>query len=402
MAARLGEQLFQRSRGLGAAAHDVLANLPGPFVWMHSDEAREAQLLVNLSAALLQRDPDIAVLLTLPESIAATVSDLPRRVILSCDGDAAALAQGFIVRNRLPAALLIAVEQLPTAMITALGRKKVPVIAIDTDAPTFASGWRYLPGFKRGVLSNLSHVFLQTPAARDAWLAHGLAEAALTLCGRLAATPTALGCNEAERDALAEAFRLRPIWLAVGVPEREEPMILAAHREALRESHRLALILHPSDRQRGPHLKALFEGQFQTALRSQDDLVSSETQVYIVDTDDERGLWYRLAVACYLGGSLTADGATITPLEPAGLGCAIVHGRFYGRHADAFDLLREARATRMIQSADALGAAICTAMRPEQAADQAHRGWQVISVGFEATEAVLATLLQAVQAQRSG
>ncbi|WP_071798519.1 3-deoxy-D-manno-octulosonic acid transferase [Natronohydrobacter thiooxidans] len=396
----LAGQLYLLSRNRSTSVPAALAQLPQPCLWMHSDDPREAQILVTLSEAVLQKEEGLGVLLTLPRSAAAGLPDLPGRVILPLEGDTPALVQELAAHGYLPAGFLVAATVLPAGMITALSRRNVPVFAIDTDAPGFASGWRHLPGFARAVLACLDHVFLQSPAARGAWLDQGLPADALSLCGRLSATPAALGCNEAERDALAEAFRHRPIWLAVGVPEREEAVILAAHREALRENHRLALILHPADPQRGPELKEIFAAQFITALRSLDDLVTPETQVYIADTEGERGLWYRLATACYLGGSLTGEGALVSPLEPAGLGCAIVHGRVYGRHAEAFDLLREARATRMIQSADALGSAICTALRPERAADQAHRGWQVISSGYEATETVIEALLSAAHTQK--
>ncbi len=401
MARSLAGPLYRVSRSRRGTLPPALARLPRPYLWMHSDDTRQAQSLGALSEAALQRETGLCVLLTLPEAALPELPDLPGRVILPVARDAAALVHAMEASGHLPAAVLLAARRLPAGMITALGRRQVPVLAIEADAPGFDSAWRHLPGFSRHVLAQLDHVFLQSAEARAAWLDRGLAPEALSICGKVSAMPAALGCNEAERDALAEAFRLRPVWLAVSLPEREETMVMAAHREALRESHRLALILHPSDPHRGEALKASFGAQFNTALRSVDDLVTPETQVYIADTEGERGLWYRLAVSCYLGGSLTGDGAMTTPLEPAALGCAIVHGRFFGRHPDAFDLLRAARATRMIQSAEALGSAICTAIRPEQASDQAHRGWQVISNGHEATEAVLSALERAALRDRA-
>ena len=378
-----------------------MERLPRPYVWLHSDSAREVPLLAALSDAIVMRNSGVGVLLSLPSESVTTLPEMPGRVILPLDGDASALVQALLARDYVPAAMLLAAQTLPAGMIATLARRNIPIYAIDSDAPGLAAGWRHVPGFSRSVLSKLDKVFLQSSAARGVWLESGLPDCALTLCGRLSANPPALSCNEAEREALADAFRHRTLWLAAGLPEREEDAIIAAHREALRESHRLALILHPADPMRGPELKARLDAQFSTALRSVDDLVTPETQVYIVDTDGERGLWYRLAVACYLGGSLSSDGAAFSPLEPAGLGCAIVHGRMFGRHSAAFDSLREARATRMVQSAEALGAAICTALRPEQAADQAHRGWQVISNGYEATEMVLDTLLKAATRGRA-
>ena len=44
--------------------------------------------------------------------------------------------------------------------------------------------------------------------------------------------------TEAERVSLAEVMATRPVWLVAGLAEAEEDAIIAAHRAALRLSHR--------------------------------------------------------------------------------------------------------------------------------------------------------------------
>jgi 3-deoxy-D-manno-octulosonic-acid transferase len=398
MSPPLIEQIFQLSRGRQLVAPAVLGRLTAPFIWMHSDSLRGAQLLSALSETLLQRAAGFNVLLGHPDG-AEVPCDLPGRVCLPFGVDDPAILN-WVLAHHPPAVVLIAGQVIPASSVTALGRSAVPVIIVEADAPRLASAWGRVPGFSRAVMSHITSVCLPSDAARSAWRDAGVPNKALIPCGRLSTTPVALGCNDSEREELSESFRHRTVWLAAGIPEREEGAVLAAHQEALRESHRLALILHPADPMRGPALREMFSTQFITALRSEDDQITPETQVYITDTEGERGLWYRLAVACFLGGSLGGEGASYSPMEAAGLGCAIVHGRMFGRFSEPFDLLREARATRMIQSADALGSAICTALRPEQAADQAHRAWKVISSGSEATETVISAVLAA--AARTG
>lgn len=391
MARALMDQIFVRSRRHGFDMPPALHDVSAPLIWLHADHARTAQILTSFSQTLLQRAPHVTVLLTAPEF----PEDLPKvagRVELALPADSVELARTISERIT-PSAALVAAQVLPCGVIRVLGDKGVPVFIAETPVPRFASRWQQMPGVARRFLAHVETVFVPSESSARAWGAVGLAESAILRSGRLSGIPVALGCNETEREELAENFRHRTLWLATALPEREEAAVLAAHHEALRESHRLALILQPADPARGAELRKRCATHFVTALRSEDDPVSPETQVYIADTEGERGLWYRLAVTCYLGGTLGGDGATLNPLEAAALGCALVHGRMYGRYSEAFDMLREARATRMIQSAEALGAAICTALRPEQAADQAHRAWQVISSGAEATDTVIAALL---------
>lgn len=396
----LTKRLQMLAKGGRAALPPACAALRSPLIWLHCDNARGTQRLAALSEILLQEGEGLSVLVSHPAGM-EPLPELPGRIELALEPDDAGFAHALAAQLP-PAAFLSTARRIPGGMISALSSCGTVICLADMAVPRLASGWGRLPGHRRSVLRRVDHVFLPHDAILSDWSGYGMREEVLMRAGRLSVTPAALGCNEAEREALAEAFRHRTMWFATHVPEREEEMVIAAHGEALRDSHRLVLLLHPADLQRGAALKAALRSRFSTALRSEDDLVTPETQVYIVDTESERGLWYRLAVACYIGGSLGGDGALVSPMEAAGLGCAIVHGRMFGRHAEAFDLLRQARATRMVQGPEALGPAIGGALRPEQAADMANRGWQVIAEGAEATEAVLSTLVTACKPQAEG
>ena len=367
-----------------------LAALWPPLVWLHSDDRRRVRRLEALSELVLREGVARSVLLTHPDGT-GPVTDWPGRVALPLGPDDAGFAKALMARCA-PAVFLSTARQIPTGIIAALRGGGTRICLAENAVPRFVTGWRGLPGLSRQTLGHVDRVFVPRDEDRAGWWGVGLDKEALVTSGRLSAIPVAPSCNEGERDLLADAFRNRTLWCAMHLPRREEEAVLAAHREALRDSHRLALVLHPADPQRGAALKDALGPRFNTALRSADDPVTPETQVYIADTEGERGLWYRLASACYIGGSLSGEGAQLNPMEAAALGCAVVHGRMFGQFAETFDLLRLARATRMVQGGEALGPAIGNALRPEQAADMAHRGWQVIAEAAEATEIVLAEL----------
>ncbi|MBN2759687.1 MAG: hypothetical protein JXQ79_04240 [Rhodobacteraceae bacterium] len=379
------------------AALPLLRGLGSPLVWLHCDSRTRLNKLAALSDAILQADEGAAVLLSYPPECQAPV-EMPRRLCVPCTGDASVFARKVTATVRV-AAVLVASRTLPGDMIAHWAKTGTKVVVADVAVPRVAGRWSLAPGHARRVLSKLSHVFVASDRMRGPWCAAGLPEARCTTIGTLSQAPLALRCNETERDALSDALRQRTIWLAAGVPEAEEDLIIAVQQEALRDTHRLVLILHPADPMRGPALHARVSAQFNAALRSRDDPITPETQVYIADTEGERGLWYRLAVACYLGGSFT-DGSSFSPMEAAALGCAMVHGPEGGRFGDAFDLMTERRATRRLTRPDALGRMLRAVLRPEQAADMAHRGWQIVSEGAEAAEILVAALLAPHQEAR--
>ncbi|MGP9788571.1 3-deoxy-D-manno-octulosonic acid transferase [Roseinatronobacter sp. NSM] len=371
-------------------------HLDGPVIWLHADTQNAIAQLDALSGALMlqqaQRGHPVSVLLTHAAGLHPP-TEIPGRATMPIAADSAEIMTAIMARLA-PVAVLVATRRLPVALISSAATGGAKVMIADMDSPRFAGFWGSVPGLARALLGRVHRVFLSKAAHRAGWAKAGVSTEQMLLSGPLNDAPLALGCNENERDLLAQSFRQRTVWLAIGVPEVEEAMIVAAHRAALRDSHRVALILHPADPMRGPALKAELAPKFNTALRSDDDLITPETQVYIVDTEGERGLWYRLAVACYIGGTLDKGGATVTPMEAAGLGCAVVHGRETGQFGAAFHRLATAKATSRIQRPEALGQAICAALRPDQAAQMAHQGWQVVSEGAETADMIIGALLE--------
>ena len=66
-----------------------------------------------------------------------------------------------------------------------------------------------------------------------------------------------------------------------------------------------------------------------------------DTGIYLCDTLGELGLLYRLSRIAFLGGSLVPHGGQ-NPIEPARLGCAILHGPNTQNFADIYKALDEA------------------------------------------------------------
>lgn len=370
---------------------------PSAVIWLHADSVVGLGKLQAFWGGLTtQRDKPQAVL-TYPAALGAPVSipGCAMHALPSGRGQGAALGRIFAART--PVATLWHVRTISPALVRLATEMGCPILLADADYPRVSGLWTRFPGLGARVLRKLSDVFVPSEDHARLWLQAGALAEQIRISGSLNDAPNAVPCNEAERDQLADALRQRSVWAAVTVPEAEETYVIAALRETLRESHRAVLILNPADPRRGPALKAELADRFQTALRSADDLITAETQVYIADTEEERGLWYRLAVACFIGGTLSRGGAGCSPFEAAGLGCAMVHGRETGRYGADFARLADVQATRRILRADALGRALCAVLRPDAAALLATRAWEVVSDGATASEAIGETLLRHVQ-----
>jgi len=197
---------------------------------------------------------------------------------------------------------------------------------------------------------------------------------------------------EATKDVLTP----KPIWFAVDSDLDEADMLATAHQQASRRSHRLLLIVSLRDAEKGDEMAQRLRSRgFLVALRSADEEPDDATQVYVVDTEGELGLWYRLAPITYLGGTLSG-GPCRNPYEAATLGSALLHGPDITPYQGQARRLGEANACVALNAPADLGNAVERLLAPDKTALIVHGAWEVTSRGAEVTtrvaEAILAQL----------
>ena len=389
MALKIGLTLY----GLGhrsEAGKDIPrpARPAGQLVWLHAPEATAARGLREL-ARRLWLDDGTPCLITCPQLL----PDQPGTLVQPPPPDTPAEARAFLDHWR-PDLGLFTEGELRPALLGEAAKRQLPLLMADARAPRLPKdrdGW--FPGVIRGALLCFRWIGALDEASARSFRRAGAAPAAVAVTGRLEEPSAALGCIEAERAALAATFATRPVWFAAALPEAEEEAVIAAHRAALRQSHRLLLILLPERPDRAEAISARAEAEdWAIAHRAREEEPEAQTELFLVDNPAEIGLWYRLAPITFLGGSLSGTGALRDPMEAAALGSAILHGPRAGLHGAAFGRLGAARAARAVASAQDLAEALGDLLAPDRAARLAQAAWTVASDGAEATEALLARI----------
>lgn len=384
----LGRTLYNLAAGRAPVVDVQRSARPsGDLVWLHAPSGDALSGLSRL-ARRIESEMQAKVLLTCPEGIA-----LPARQLR----DAAPFDRPAEVRSFLqhwqPRLVIFAEGELRPALIAEAKARGIPMWMVNARDPVLLrerDGW--YPGLVRSCLAAQQRVFAIDAAGARAFRRAGAAE--VVALGRLEEPSAALPHHEPERAALAALLATRPIWLAVGLPEAEEAAVIAAHRAALRLSHRLLLILVPQDFARAELLVAQMESTegWSVAQRRLEQEPDSEVTVYIPDSDNEYGLWYRLAPVCYLGGSLSGQGCARNPMEAAAMGSAIIYGPKPGLYGGIFGRLGAAQAGRAIGDAADLGEALSDLLAPDRAARLAQAAWALSSDGSEASERVFQDL----------
>ena len=358
-AARLGER-----RGIAGAPRP-----DGPLVWLHGASIGETASVLPLIDRLASVRPDAAVLVTSVTRTAAAVlaRRLPQGAIHQYFPlDRTAWVRRFLNHWRPDLALWIESELWPN-MLRELRAQSVPAALLNARmSPASFDRWRRFPRFARQLLGSFEIAFAQDAEHADRF--RRLGAEPVRNPGNLKYAAQPLGADETALEAVLDAVADRPVWLAASTHPGEEAAVAYAH-EALRHSHAGVLtLLAPRHPERGDEIEALLSARngLAVARRSRGELPGAATEVYLVDTLDELGLFYRVAEAAFVGGSLVPHGGQ-NPLEPARLGTALVHGPAMFNFTEIAAELAAAGGARRVADRDELVAAIGLLLSDDEA-----------------------------------
>ncbi len=376
----------EKNRALEKAGEGTEPRPQGPLIWFHTGADAPAASPTELARRMLSERGDLNFLLTTTADARRPVE--PHLHAQFCPDDTVPAVRKFLDHWR-PEVAIWTEPDLRPALITEVNQRSIPLFLIDTrTARPDTSAWRWWRGMSGALLSKFERILTGDQATASTLRKMGAQAEIIEVTGYLEEGTPALPCNEAERDLLAQDLSARPVWLAAHVKDAECAAVIEAHQQAQRRAHRLLLILVPDRISNGPAwAKTMRQAGLTTAVRSEGEEPGPETQVYVADTEEEMGLWYRLAPISFLGRSLSPDGG-INPFEAAALGSAIIHGTNVRNHRPAFDRLAAAGATRAVRNAKELGDMVERLLSPDMAASMAHAAWQVCSSGAEVTDRV--------------
>ncbi len=390
--------LFRKRRKTPALPAPDLAHTP--VIWIVTRNQATVHAFCNIAQRLEAAGTEIHLLFTGPDHLSEAAVSYPNVTFSLMPGERASEVLAF---NKAwsPAVCLWDDGPILPGLILGTKKARVPLVLINCARDTVRSIqglvgrsliWRTFSAFRL--------IFSVTHASGGTCIRYGVPEEHVVVSGALTEGIVTLECNTDELDGFSQSLSGRDIWLAAQVPSVEEDIILQVH-EALRSTNRrLLLILNPRNATDGTSLAASLKKKgWKVRQRSKGDSITDQAQIFIADTDDELGLWYRLAPVSYLGGSLTVDEQAADPRQPAALGSAIVHGPRTAPHRDVCDQLHSQippAATQSV-SAESLTKNISELLSPDRAASQAHSAWEFVSRGAELTDQLIALITEAIE-----
>ncbi len=142
--------------------------------------------------------------------------------------------------------------------------------------------------------------------------------------GDLKSQSNPLSFDEKKLKKLKSATKNRKIFLAASTHKNEEEVILDCHQKLKTKFPNLLTIIVPRHPNRSSEISKLLTG-FRFAIRSKNQKIDINKDIYLVDSIGELGLFYKLADFAFIGGSLAKIGGH-NPYEAIKLDCAVVSG----------------------------------------------------------------------------
>lgn len=387
--ARLGER-FGRSATPRPA---------GTLVWLHAASVGESGVALQLAEAMAATRPALSFLIstgtrTSAELVARRASPRTRHVYAPLDR-ADAVAR-FLAHWRPDLGVFVESELWPNLILEA-ERARIPLALVNArmspDSLRRWTRWRAAGARLLGAFRFISAADARTGETLGAILGRRVATP-----GNLKLAAPAPAIDGDARRALAAEIGARRTWLAASTHAGEDEIVLAAHARLRTQEKEALLIIAPRHPERGAAVAALADGAPRRSLGAP----IGATPVYVADTLGELGLFYSLAPAALIAGSLLPHLKGHNPVEPAKLGAAVLTGPYVESFSDLFAALAAAGGAQTVRNADDLAEAVARAWRDEaNRAQQCAAALEVVSRGASALEETVASLLSLAPAERT-
>ncbi|MDZ7629720.1 MAG: glycosyltransferase N-terminal domain-containing protein [Parvularculaceae bacterium] len=390
-AARLSERRGETARARGA----------GPLVWLHGASVGESLSVLPLVERLTAREAALSALVTTGTVTSAKLmaERLPPAALHQfAPLDHPKFVARFLRHWRPDMALFVESEFWPNLLLQTRAASPFMALVNGRVSPKSFESWSRRPKTIRYLLSQFDILIAQD--RQNAERLSILSGRAVPAFGNLKNAAAPLPADADALAALKTAIGERPVLLAASTHPGEDSAVIAAARLLLADLPRLLVIVAPRHPARGAEVETLAaRAGLKTARRASGDALAPDTALYVADTLGELGLFYRVAGAAFVGGSLVDKGGH-NPLEPARLGPAILSGPHVFNFAETYADMRSAGGAAFVRNERELAAAARRLFADETT--RSAMAAAALHAAQASGERVLADVVAALDAARSG
>ena len=327
----------------------------GKLFWLHGASVGESVSMLPLINKILETYPDAHVMVTTGTVTSADVMQkrLPERAFHQFIPIDNPIFTTRFVKYWHPDVALWFESELWPAVLSSIKRKNIPLILINgrISNKTFKR-WQQFDFICKELLNCFTFCLGQSD--EDAYRLRVLGAKDAICLGNLKYAGLPLPIDEKSKKDLTKQFGKRPLWLASSTHDDEEVRIAKVHKRLKEKFPDLLTIIAPRHPNRGEDIvKEINKIGLSAALRSKQEKVTPETDVYVANTIGEMGLWYDLSKIVFIGGSLIPHGGQ-NFIEPSRVRDAVIVGPHMHNFTDAMNRAKRADAVMQVSDTEEL------------------------------------------------
>ena len=334
--------LYQR---LGFGISHIEKNV----IWLHCASVGEVNAVLPLVYTLRERHPDAAFLITTNTTTGAEIVARQQQSWLFH----AYLPMDWVSSTRRfcntikPRSLFIMETELWPNLVDYFYQHRLPVCIINgrlSKKTVNANAW--VRSVYAIILRRINHIYVRSEIDQQLYAKLGAGNEQLSILGNMkfsTGSPSSL-INQ-------QQLTTRDYVVLASSHENEEQQVVERWLELNRNE---LLVIAPRHPNRSAHIiKQLQPLCSNIAIRSRNNVITAETQVYLLDTVGELTGWFNDAKVIIMAGSFTHRGGH-NILEPAHYGKAIICGPHMESFVDELKIMRKNNALIQVNSMDEL------------------------------------------------
>jgi 3-deoxy-D-manno-octulosonic-acid transferase len=314
------------------------------LVWVHAASVGEALSVLPIIKKLSDANDEVNFLLTTGTTTSAKLieSRLPDKAFHQFVPVDMPLAVRRFLKHWKPDLALWVESELWPNLVTQTGKKCPMILVNGRISDNSYRKWLRYKSLGQQILRRFALTLPQSKLDADRFEALGARN--VKYFGNIKFDAPALPSDSQKMGELVSQVGERPVWLAASTHDNEEKMIANIHKEIKEENPELLTIIAPRHPKRMAEIvKSIKETGLKIAVRSQEEPIKDDTDIYIADTLGELGVFYRLVPIVFIGGSLVDKGGQ-NPLEAARLDCTIIYGPYMDNFKEIKNELEDAEA----------------------------------------------------------
>ena len=333
----------------------------GFLVWLHVASVGEAMSVLPLVDSCIQDKKIDRILITSITLSSGKIlkkrfSDNPKINHQFLPLDIIPLVKKFLEHWKPNLAIFIDSEIWPN-LILKISENKIPLLLINARITKKSfDRWRFSKNFAKKIFEKFDLCIASNKESEE--FLKVLGSKNIKNYGNLKFSNIKTNIKKLDKNFL-DKVKDRKVWCAASTHPSEEIICAETHLKIKKNYTNILTIIIPRHINRVKTIKQeLIKFNLNVVLSSELNNFDNGTDIILIDSYGESLKFYNISKYVFLGKSLVKslakDGGQ-NPIEPARLGCKILHGPYVSNFAETYDYLKKLGVTKKINNSNELG-----------------------------------------------